>query len=151
MCVYFTQDQPFPPVAMGMLWSDVITQRERHRKAAFFASSRNFCKFPQFHLIKLHKCAAYFIAFFKKTCRLIKDFWLQPSQKNAGIFFWRDWLLYNIFVYFCFALNACMCSWYQSQFISKIRAGRQHWDILTCDLMTLTSCMGIPLCLSMFK
>ena len=32
-CVYFTQEQPFSPVAMGTLWSDVIMRRERHRKA----------------------------------------------------------------------------------------------------------------------
>ena len=43
-CVYFTQEQPFPPVAIGMLWSDVITRR--HQKAAFFACSRIFRKFP---------------------------------------------------------------------------------------------------------
>ena len=33
-CVYFTQDQPFSPVAMGTLWSDIIMRREHHRKAA---------------------------------------------------------------------------------------------------------------------
>ena len=32
--------------------------------------------------MKLHKYAAYFIAFFKKMCRIIKDFWPQQSQKT---------------------------------------------------------------------
>ena len=43
-CVYFTQEQPFPPVAMGTLWSDVITRRERHRKP------RDEGKMKRFHL-----------------------------------------------------------------------------------------------------
>ena len=51
-----------------------------------------FREFPQFHRIKWHKYAAYFIAFFKKTCRIIKDFWPHKSQKNAA-FFWRDCLI----------------------------------------------------------
>ena len=46
-------------------------------------SSCNFCKFPQFHCITLHKYAAYFIAFFKKTCPIIKDFCPQQSQKKT--------------------------------------------------------------------
>ena len=50
---------------------------------AIFTSSRNFCKFPQFHRIKLHKYPAYSIACFKKTCRIIKDFCPQQSQKNS--------------------------------------------------------------------
>ena len=58
----------------------------------FYASSRILCKFPQFHHIKLHKYAAYFIAFFKKTYSIIKDFGPQQSQKNAT-FFWRDWIM----------------------------------------------------------
>ena len=31
-CQFPRKKQPFPPVAMGTLWSDVITRRERHRK-----------------------------------------------------------------------------------------------------------------------
>ena len=38
----------------------------------FFARSRIFCKFPQFHCINMPHI---FIALFKKTCRLIKDSW----------------------------------------------------------------------------
>ena len=51
-------------------------------QTAIFASSRNFCKFLQFHCIKLHKYPAYSIAFFKKTFCIIKDFC--PQQKNCS-------------------------------------------------------------------
>ena len=54
-----------------------------------------FRKVPQFHCIKLHKYAAYFIAFFKKTCCIIKDFWPQQSQSHTASFFWRDWEIHT--------------------------------------------------------
>ena len=60
-----------------------------YHQTAIFASSRNFCKFPQFYCIKLHKNPTYSIAFFKKTCHIIKDFCPQQSQKNS-VFFWKD-------------------------------------------------------------
>ena len=69
------------------------------RNYATWTSSKfphSFCEFPQFlqvptiSLQKLHKYA-YFIAFFKKMCHIIKDFWPQQSQKNAA-FFQRDWV-----------------------------------------------------------
>ena len=47
-----------------------------------FSSNRIFCKFLQFHCIKLHKYPAYSITFFKKTCCIIKDSCLQQSQKT---------------------------------------------------------------------